>query len=149
MLFYQKMRKMCDKERTKAFTILEILLALSIWSLFITIFSQMLFIVKKAHKHEKITPLHCFAKILFCVKKGACFKMENNYLVFQTLDTKKTYKISFFEKAFREKDEVFIAVKDLKQVVWLYWNSDKKEWGLLNEESKTTPVLKLKLINKQ
>ena len=70
MLFYQKIRKMCDKKGIKAFTILELLLALSVWSLFMTIFAQVLFVVKKTHKHEENTPLDTFTKILFYVKKG-------------------------------------------------------------------------------
>lgn len=149
MLFYQKMRKMCDKKRINAFTILEMLLVLSIWGFFMTIFSQMLFMVKKAHKHEEITPLHSFTKILSYVKKGACFKVENNCLVFQALDTQKIYKISFLEKAFREKDEIFIPMKNLKQTKWFYWKSDEKEWSLLKQDLKTTQALKLKLINKE
>ena len=121
MLFCEKMRKMCDKKAIKAFTILEVLLALSVWSLFITIFSQVLLMVKKAHKYQDVTPLDSFTKILSFVKKGACFKMENDCLVFQALDTQKCYKISFFEKDFREKDEVFVSVADLKQAVWFCW----------------------------
>ena len=142
------MRKMCDKEGIKAFTILEMLLALSVWSLFITIFSQMLLMVKKVHKHEEFTPLDSFTKILSCVKKGACFKVENNCLFFQALDMQKFYKISFFEKDFRGKDKVFVPIVGLKQAVWFYWESDEKEWNLLTQDFKNTPALKLKLINK-
>ncbi len=149
MLFYEKMRKMYDKKATKAFTLLEVLLALSVWSLFITIFVQVLFMVKKAHKYEEVKPLDSFTKILFYVKKGACFKVENDCLSFQTLDTQKTYKISFFEKEFREKDEIFIPIKNLRQTVWFYWDSDEKLWSLLDQEPKVTPVLRLKLINEE
>ena len=149
MLFYEKMRKMCDKKATKAFTLLEVLLALSVWSLFITIFAQVLFMVKKAHKYEEVKPLDSFTKILFYVKKGACFKMENDCLSFQTLDTQRVYKICFLEKEFRERDEIFIPIKGLKQAVWSYWDSNEKLWSLLDQESKTTPALRLKLINKE
>ncbi len=148
MLFYEKMRKMCDKKAIKAFTILEMLLALSVWSLCITIFAQVFLWVKKAHKYEEITPLYSFTKILSYVKRGARFNVENNCLCFRTLDTQKTYKISFLKKKFGEKDEVFIPIKNLKQVVWFYWETNEKTWNLLEQEPKTTPALKLKLINK-
>ena len=148
MLFYQKMRKMCDKKAIKAFTILEMLLVLSVWSLFMTVFSQVLLMVQKAHNHEESTPLRSFADILSYVKKGTCFKVENDGLIFQTLDTRKTYKISFFEKEFRENDEIFVLIKDLKQAIWYYWEVDEKEWKLLGQVSQTTPALKLKCVNK-
>ena len=93
MLFYEKMRKMCDKKATKAFTLWEVLLALSVWSLFMLIFPQVLFIVKKAYKHEEVKPLDVFTEILFYVKKGACFK--------PTIGTKTS---SFSLKSFSQKE---------------------------------------------
>ena len=149
MLFYEKMRKMCDKKAIKAFTILEMLLALSVWSLFITIFSQVLLMVKKAHKNEDFTPLDGFTKILSYVKKSAKFKVKEDCLQLQSLDTKKTYKISFFEKNFREKNEIFVPIKDLKQAVWYYWESDEKKWIRLEQDFKITSALRLKLINEE
>lgn len=148
MLFYRKMRKISGKNTKKAFTILEMLLSLSIWSVFMVVFSQLLSLSKKLYKNADFTPLDGFTKILSFVKKGAIFKVEDECLIFQTLDKAKTYKITFLKGKYgedKEKSEIFIPIKNLKYAAWSYWNAD--QWCRLNREAKTTSALKLKLMN--
>lgn len=150
MLFYMKMRKISKKNKILAFTILEILLTLSILSTFILIFTPIISISKNFQKNELFTPLNGFIKTISLVKNGTTFKLKNNCLTFQSLDTKKTYKISFSQKTPIKKDKVFIKIEGLKEAYWYYWSSTNAKWQILDQKDETTPSLKLvlKLENK-
>ncbi len=145
MLFYTKMRKISKKKESQAFTILEMLLTLSILGTFILIFTQIISTPKNFHKNELFTPLNGFIKIISLIKNGTTFKIENNCLTFQSLDTKKIYKITFSQKTPIKKDKVFIKIEGLQEAHWYYWSLTNSQWQILNQTDKTTPSLKLAL----
>ena len=92
--------------------------------------------------------MDAFGQAITYIQKGARFKLENDCLVFQTLDAQKIYKISFLNKEFSEKSRIFIPVKGLERIETYFWSSKEKEWRLLTQTFVATPALKLKLINK-